>query len=137
MELVPGGTRVKKAVIPFLKGYQREMRINEMRREIEIYNHLPKGHPRVLEMLSSYDVGDDVGIELEYMPHGSLRDYLAKFSSEVIDGVPKIPVRQRACWALEVADGVAMLHAHYVLHADIKSENMLVDKQLSVRIIDR
>ncbi|OAA65868.1 Protein kinase-like domain protein [Niveomyces insectorum RCEF 264] len=136
VELVPGGTRVEKAVIPWMQGHMRHDQINEMRREIAVYNHLPKGHPRLLSLLSSYDTGDDVGIELEYMPNGSLREYVAKCAAAAVDGVPAVPKRLRARWALEVVDGIKFLHAHNVIHGDIKPDNIVVDRTLGTRIID-
>ncbi|OAA64205.1 Protein kinase-like domain protein [Niveomyces insectorum RCEF 264] len=115
--------------------------IMDMRNEIDIYNHLPKGHPRFLEMLSSYDVNDTyVGIELEYMPTGTLRTYLEENHIEMVGGdggsTPVISARLRACWAVEIADGIGFLHKHGVIHCDIKPHNMLLDNTLGVRVID-
>lgn len=129
VELLPGGTRVKKAVTPLAPEHMRAYVLSEMRREIEIYNHLPKGHPRILDMLLSYDTGDDAGIELEYLPNGTLDKYLDTHASDVSP-------RLRARWCLEATTGVALLHAHDVVHADIRPSNMLVDQQRGVRIID-
>ena len=137
VELLPGKTSVQKAVQPWMSDYHRRAAmIQDMRNERDIYNHLPKGHPRFLEMLSSDDTGTDVGIELPYMAVGSLRTYLEMHHTDVGPDGPAIPARLRARWAVEVADGIRFLHTHGVIHCDIKPHNMLLDDTLGVRIID-
>ncbi|KIH92106.1 hypothetical protein SPBR_02972 [Sporothrix brasiliensis 5110] len=135
VELVHGQKRVRKVVNPALKGHSVYL-VDEMRREIEIYEHLPRDSRRTLRMLHWFDHDNDAGIELEYMANGTLREYLAKHSADVVDGVPTIPARLRARWALEATDGIALLHQHEVIHADIQPGNMLIDTQFGLRIID-
>ncbi|OAA62709.1 Protein kinase-like domain protein [Niveomyces insectorum RCEF 264] len=87
-------------------------------------------------------VEDDVSVTLEYMPNHSLRSYLmggAKFPAPDDEQRARgaaIPRRRRACWALEATDGIVLLHAHDVIHADIRPDNMLLDDGLHVRLID-
>lgn len=41
----------------------------------------------------------------------------------------------RARWALQAAQALAMLHAHNVIHADLKGANLLLDRALNLYII--
>ncbi|KIH93560.1 hypothetical protein SPBR_04130 [Sporothrix brasiliensis 5110] len=144
VRLLPCGTRVRKTVPPWdTDYYSRTAKMADMRNEIDIYNHLPKGHPRFLTMLASFDHGLHVGIDLPYLPNGTLRTYLERNHVEFVpaeDGtappVPVISPRLRARWAVEMADGIGFLHEHGIIHCDIKPHNMLLDDTLGVRIID-
>ncbi|CAK7230927.1 hypothetical protein SCUCBS95973_007738 [Sporothrix curviconia] len=123
----------------------------QLRNEIDIYNHLPRGHPRFLPMLSSYDRdGTYAGIELPYLPKGTLRTYLEENHIEFVvepasdsgdatgTGTARLPVispRLRARWAVEMVDGIGFLHEHGVIHCDIKPHNVLLDDTLGVHII--
>ncbi|OAA54159.1 Protein kinase-like domain protein [Niveomyces insectorum RCEF 264] len=141
--LQPCGTRVIKAPSPLRSEYLTKLSRKQIRREIEIYKHLPKGHRRLVRMLDyEDDGGDNVSITLEYMPHNSVQRYLVggcdhtKPSEAELARGRAVPRRLRASWALEATDGVMMLHMHDVIHADLKPENMLLDNGLHVRIID-
>ncbi|CAK7197479.1 hypothetical protein SEUCBS139899_000126 [Sporothrix eucalyptigena] len=138
VELLPCKTRVRKRVLPCVPiDDRRTIMIEAMRTEIAIYNHLPKGHPRFLEMLASYDTGVDVGIELPFLPIRSLRTYLERHHVDIgADGSPVIPSRLRARWVIELTDGIDFLHKNGVIHCDIKPHNVLLDDTLGVRIID-
>ncbi|CAK7226504.1 hypothetical protein SCUCBS95973_006222 [Sporothrix curviconia] len=126
-------------------------------REAAVYRHLPKGHPRLLRLYDVVDDGDiGVSLALEYMPNGTLHEYLrgytfreflnsrrlpcdrdqADMERRMTRRHDSLPLRQRALWAPEAADGVVLLHAHNVMHADLKPENMGVDADLHVRILD-
>ena len=80
-------------------------------------------------MLDSSKDGDNTFIVLPYMPNGSLKAYLR-------NNADTITTTQRAQWALQTAQGIAMLHANSVIHADLKPGNILVDDDLGVRICD-
>ncbi|OAA62642.1 Protein kinase-like domain protein [Niveomyces insectorum RCEF 264] len=141
--LQPCGTRVIKAPSPVSMFYDSKYLHNEYRREIAVYKHLPQGHPRLVRMLDyEDDGGSNVSITLEYMPNNSIQRYLVggcndtKPSDEELARGRAVPRWRRASWALEATDGVMMLHAHGVIHADLKPENMLLDQDLHVRIID-
>ncbi|KAI5866054.1 kinase-like domain-containing protein [Durotheca rogersii] len=108
--------------------FWRSQQRDQLKREIDTYTHLPL-HPRLIRMLSYNKDGDDTSLTLEYMPNGSLAAYLRNNAATVT-------AELRARWALQAAQGVAMLHAHSVIHADLKPTNMLLDKGLGLRIAD-
>ncbi|CAK7216598.1 hypothetical protein SCUCBS95973_002861 [Sporothrix curviconia] len=158
----PCGTMVKKSIAAWrVDDYLLRMNHEHLRNEIAIYKHLPQNHPRLLRFCDSFDDGagvgaDNVWLTLEYMPNGTLMEYLrgyayndyrnrprserdvteAEFAVRVRPRHDSIPLRQRARWCLEAADGVVLLHAHNIIHAGIKPENMGLDASLSVRLLD-
>ena len=147
--LLPGGDRVIKSPVPWSSDYLWQFQREQLRREIDVYLHLPQGHRRLIRMLAyNYNggedraSGDDVSVTLEYMPNHSLRSYLqggARFPNPDEEQRARgaaIPQRRRASWALEATDGIVLLHAHDVIHADLRPDNILLDDELHVRLID-
>ncbi|CAK7217066.1 hypothetical protein SCUCBS95973_003025 [Sporothrix curviconia] len=139
----PDGNSVRKAPIPWHSDNYQVFELKQLRREIEIYHALPSEHPRLVRLLSYTDDGQrDVSLILERMPQGRLDEYLVggcnhtKPSEEQLARGRAIPLRQRCSWALEMADGLAMLHAHEVVHGDFKPENMVLDSRFRLRLID-
>lgn len=78
----------------------------------------------------SHIIGDtfNTSLTLEYMPNGTVAAFLL--------ANPNTPAEVRAQWVLQAAQGVAMLHAHGVIHADLKLTNMVIDGNQKLRIID-
>ncbi|CAI5469542.1 unnamed protein product [Closterium sp. Yama58-4] len=67
-------------------------------------------------------------IVTEYMSGGTLRSYLARRRRLAEKDVLRI--------ALDVARGLEYLHAHHIVHRDLKSDNILVSYKGSVKIAD-
>ena len=68
-------------------------------------------------------------LTLEYMPNGTLNDYL-RANEE------RIGVTQRITWAQEAATALQLLHRNSVIHSDIQPTNFLLDASLGLRISD-
>src|SRR5207253_3001712 len=80
----------------------------------------PIHHPNVCLI---YDVGELKGfpyVVMAYVEGGTLADQLGK--SRRLDS------RQAAAWASQIAQGLAKLHEHNVIHRDSKPGNVLIDK---------
>jgi serine/threonine protein kinase len=67
-------------------------------------------------------------IVMEYMPEGSL--YNALRTEKLIDWTPRLKI------ATDIACGLAFLHKAKILHRDIKSLNVLLDKGLRAKLTD-
>ncbi|KAJ0162037.1 Cytoplasmic tyrosine-protein kinase BMX [Colletotrichum tanaceti] len=98
----------------------------DMLTEARVYQRLGR-HPRLVALLD-WDP-EHYTLTLEYMPNGSLRDYL-KADPNGISAV------QRLTWAKEAAEGVQLLHSANVIHCDVGPRNFLVGGDLGLRIAD-
>ncbi|XP_055809655.1 LEAF RUST 10 DISEASE-RESISTANCE LOCUS RECEPTOR-LIKE PROTEIN KINASE-like 1.1 isoform X2 [Solanum dulcamara] len=68
----------------------------------------------------------------EYIPNGTLADHL--HGDRVKDGSLAWPVRMNI--AIETAGALAYLHASDVIHCDVKTNNILLDHNFSVKVAD-
>lgn len=66
----------------------------------------------------------------EYYPGGSLRKYLHQ------QGPYSLPLDLVLRLALDIAHGMQYLHARGILHRDLKSENLLLDEDMCVKVAD-
>jgi serine/threonine protein kinase len=82
-------------------------------------------HHRIVSFKGKYEDW----LLLEYMPNGSIADYL--------DGAnPKLWIQERLKWIVQAAEAVAFIHKKGVLHCDISTANLLLDKKLNIRLYD-
>ncbi len=58
---------------------------------------------------------------MEYVPNGTLFDLL-QYQSEA-----KLPWDLRYQLAIDIADGIALLHRQHILHRDLRSHNILLN----------
>jgi len=65
----------------------------------------------------------------QLMPNGSVSDHL-----KLRDGTPPLTWQQRANIALGTARGLQHLHGNNIIHGDIKSGNILLDKHFEPKI---
>lgn len=98
----------------------------DMSTEARVYQMLGR-HSRLVDCLD-WDP-EECCLTLEYMPNGSLWDYL----ENSVDGIPST---QRLVWAKEAAEGVELLHSANVIHCDVGPGNFLVGSDMSLRIAD-
>jgi serine/threonine protein kinase len=68
------------------------------------------------------------GIYLERAPNGTVAEH-------VLERKP-LSLQQRLAWYRETAEAVAWIHTHRVLHCDIQPTNLLLDKDLHVKLSD-
>ncbi|CAA7402235.1 unnamed protein product [Spirodela intermedia] len=69
-------------------------------------------------------------VVVEYLPGGTLKSYLIKNRRR------KLPFKVVVQIALDLARGLSYLHSKKVVHRDVKTENMLMDKARTVKIAD-
>ncbi|KAK3687207.1 kinase-like domain-containing protein [Podospora appendiculata] len=69
------------------------------------------------------------GIYLERVPNGTVSDY-------ILDSGKPLSPAQRLAWCRETAEAVAWIHRHRVLHCDIQPSNLLLDKDLHIKLTD-
>ena len=97
--------------------------------EVAILQRLPV-HPNVVPFVGSCeDAEGRACIVTVYQPGGSLKDVIAAEARPPQLGISKFR-------ALSIARGLQHLHAHSVLHRDLKSANVLLDAEGVCRLVD-
>jgi hypothetical protein len=84
-------------------------------------------HPRII---MSYDL-DRRGLKLEYATRGTLQDHLHS-----PDSASFITTADRVRWSHQAAEAVAYIHKKNVIHCDVSPRNLLLDKDLNVKLPD-
>ncbi|WVZ11677.1 hypothetical protein V8G54_016207 [Vigna mungo] len=112
----------------FGNGYTEET-LHDYRKEIDIMKRLR--HPNVLLFMGAVYSQERLAIVTELLPRGSLFKNLHR-NNQTLD------IRRRLRVALDVARGMNYLHHRNppIVHRDLKSSNLLVDKNWTVKVGD-
>ncbi|KAJ6825392.1 serine/threonine-protein kinase CTR1-like [Iris pallida] len=108
-----------------------EDQLKEFLREVSIMKRVR--HPNVVLFMGAVTERPHLSIVTEYLPRGSLYRLINRAASgEILDK------RRRLRMALDVAKGINYLHCLNppIVHWDLKSPNLLVDKNWSVKVCD-
>ncbi|KAH6636079.1 kinase-like domain-containing protein [Chaetomium tenue] len=81
------------------------------------------GHKAIL----CYHGPFESGIRLEYAPRGNIRSYLEDHPA---DG------KRRTLWAVQLAEALDFIHKCGVIHGDVNGFNVLLDRNLDVKLAD-
>ncbi|KAE8981530.1 hypothetical protein PF002_g24224 [Phytophthora fragariae] len=122
-----GGRHVAAKVVDLSqnsKALAQEL-LREFRREEEVASALR--HPNVVQFLGSASAPPRYCLVFEFMAGGSLAELLRRSKKTPLDWFQL---------ATDVAQGVAYLHEHSVLHRDLKSSNVLLDARGAAKIAD-
>ncbi|KAL3498785.1 hypothetical protein ACH5RR_041517 [Cinchona calisaya] len=98
-------------------------------KELDIMRRLR--HPNVLLFMGAVCSQEKLALVTEFLPRGSLFKALHKSNQ-------KLDIRRRLRMALDVARGMNYLHHRNppIVHRDLKSSNLLVDKSWTVKVGD-
>ena len=104
---------------------------NQPRKELivnEIIVMKESKHPNIVNFLDSFlqESNNELWLVIEFMEGGALTD--------VIDNNPVITEEQIATICNETCKGLAHLHSQDIIHRDIKSDNVLLDRLGNVKI---
>ncbi|GMI70255.1 hypothetical protein like AT5G49470 [Hibiscus trionum] len=117
------------AVKVFSKQEYSDDVIHAFRREVSLMKRLR--HPNVLLFMGVVVSSERLCIVTEFLPRGSLFDILQRNTT-------KLGWRRRVNMALDIARGMNYLHNCNppIIHRDLKSSNLLVDKNWTVKVGD-
>jgi len=87
-------------------------------------------HDNIVKYIDSYLVGEDLWVAMEYMGGGCLTDSLEVFS------YLQFTEEQIAYVARETLKGLRFIHNQHRIHRDIKSDNVLMGIDGSIKIAD-
>ena len=88
-------------------------------------------HPNVLRLIGYYETDSFFNIVTEFLPWGNL-------SGLIHTKKIQFPIKRKLMVAIEIAKVMNYLHSRKrpVLHRDLKSENILIDKSLRIKLCD-
>ncbi|KAI9173965.1 hypothetical protein LWI28_009482 [Acer negundo] len=130
------------------EGHRTEAEIASLRlaftQEVAVWHKLD--HPNVTKFIGATMGSSELQIQtenglmgmpsnvccvvVEYLPGGALKSYLIKNRRR------KLAFKLVVQLALDLARGLSYLHSQKIVHRDVKTENMLLDKTRTVKIAD-
>ncbi|XP_038716014.1 serine/threonine-protein kinase STY13 [Tripterygium wilfordii] len=130
------------------EGHRSEAEISSLRaaftQEVAVWHKLD--HPNVTKFIGATVGSSDLNIQtenghvcmpsnmccvvVEYCPGGALKSYLIKNRRK------KLAFKVVVQLAVDLARGLSYLHSQKIVHRDVKTENMLLDKQRTLKIAD-
>lgn len=127
------GTRVAVKTIKREAGVSRGTDYEAIAKEAEFNCRLR--HPNIVLFMGITLQPDQVCIVTELMARGNVRDLLVPAAS---GKTLKLELSIRMQWALDTAQGMAYLHSLKppMIHRDLKTTNLLVDRGMNVKICD-
>ncbi|ONI08384.1 hypothetical protein PRUPE_5G174600 [Prunus persica] len=87
-------------------------------------------HPNIISFVAACKKPPVFCIITEYLCGGSLRKYLHQQEPH------SVPLSLVVKLALDIARGMQYLHSQSILHRDLKSENLLLGEDMSVKVAD-
>ncbi|KAI3446867.1 hypothetical protein Pfo_003532 [Paulownia fortunei] len=90
-------------------------------------------HRNLVKLLGYVEKGNERLIITEYVPNGTLREYLDGHKGKILD------FNQRLGISIDVAHGLTYLHLYaekQIIHRDVKSSNILLTESLRAKVAD-
>ena len=110
----------------FIKSEEDDNLVRKILEEVKVLESLD--HPNIVKLLAYQLQPDYLEIVLEFIPGGSISSVLKKFG----------PLGQQLIrkYLLQVIHGLAYLHARDIAHRDLKSANILLTGDGSIKLAD-
>ncbi|KZC12596.1 Serine/threonine-protein kinase PLK4 [Dufourea novaeangliae] len=102
--------------------------VGRVRQEVAIHSRLK--HPAVLELYTFFEDANYVYLVLELCHNGELQRFLK------IQGSRALPEEHAGRIIRQVVQGLLYLHSHQILHRDMSLSNLLLTRDMQVKIAD-
>ncbi|XP_076277413.1 polo like kinase SAK [Lasioglossum baleicum] len=102
--------------------------VGRVRQEVAIHSRLK--HPAVLELYTYFEDSNYVYLVLELCHNGELQRYLKT------QGSCALPEEHAGRIIRQVVQGLLYLHSHQILHRDMSLSNLLLSRDMQVKIAD-
>lgn len=100
--------------------------IDEFHRETAVHARLR--HPNIIALYGICREAAQYAMVMEFMANGSLYD--------VLKNPAELPWSLRLSLSLDIVTGLLYLHGRNIIHRDLKSLNILIDKHMQAKISD-
>ncbi|CUA72144.1 Putative serine/threonine-protein kinase/receptor R818 [Rhizoctonia solani] len=117
------GARVALKCVRLAIGNEDQSKLKKTAHELYVWSKCK--HPNVLELIGVTHHRDQVAMVSPWMDNGDLRAFLRLY-----------PNADRHDLCVQIADGVAYLHAEKIVHGDIKGANVLISQDGEAKITD-
>ena len=116
----------KVPILNFIDKDQVDVRLVALEKEIKLLSSF--SHENIVKYLGNHHTTDSLNIFLEYVSSGSINSMLEKYG--------KFNETLVRIYTKYILQGLYYLHAHNVIHGDIKGSNVLVDDNGVCKLAD-
>lgn len=88
--------------------------------------------PFIIKYIDSYSRGNNLYIIMEYAKNGELAELIKKKASFG----EKFPQKQIVRWLTQTALGLAIMHSKYIMHRDLKPQNLFLTEEYDLKLGD-
>lgn len=106
---------------------KKQNMIDRVRQEVKIHSQLK--HPSILELYTFFEDCQHVYLVVELCHNGELLQYLKRNGNKLSEVEARYIIRQ-------VVEGLLYLHKHNIVHRDMTLTNLLLTKDMRVKIAD-
>jgi serine/threonine protein kinase len=121
-------THQKVAIKIIDKSFLNVVDKNSIITEAEVMTYLR--HPNVIQLYEVIENEKEICMVMEYAAGGDLHDYVCKSKGK------KLKENEAKRLFHQIISGVSYCHRHYIVHRDLKAENIFLDEFQNVKIGD-
>lgn len=113
-----------KVLMPeLLQEEENKFRFSNEGRLLSSFNH-----PHIVKVFELGESSEGGYIAMEYLPKGTLKDYLSKCFPLSFEEIKRI--------SLQICSGLEEIHSKGIVHRDVKTGNIMLDEKQDIRIMD-
>uniref|UniRef100_A0A8C0S0V4 Tyrosine-protein kinase JAK1 n=1 Tax=Canis lupus familiaris TaxID=9615 RepID=A0A8C0S0V4_CANLF len=124
-----GDNTGEQVAVKSLKPESGGNHIADLKKEIEILRNLYHENIVKYKGICTEDGGNGIKLIMEFLPSGSLKEYLPKNKN-------KINLKQQLKYAVQICKGMDYLGSRQYVHRDLAARNVLVESEHQVKIGD-